>query len=249
MKIIRRHWLLAFAVVLVVAAAVILSLQYLVFRDGRTLLFYLFMDIGFLPLEALIVGLVIERFIDVREKQEVAHKLNMVMGAFFSELGTPLISELLPSIQNMSEIREQLRLKASWKKDDFTRASQFARGFKSDVDLQQIDLDALRAHLVSRRQFMLRLLENPNLMEHDRFTDLLWSVLHVQEELEARDSLQELRQADETHLEGDVLRAFDHLLAEWILYVNHLKEDYPYLFSLVVRMHPFQETRSAEVTA
>jgi hypothetical protein len=249
MKTIRQHWLLAFAVVLVAAAAVILSLQYLVFRDGKTLLFYLFMDIGFLPLEALIVGLVIERFIEVREKQEVAHKLNMVMGAFFSELGTPLISELLPGITSVSQIREQLHLKASWKKEDFSRASRFARAFKSDVDLGQIDLVELRSHLVSRRQFMLRLLENPNLMEHDRFTDLLWAVLHVQEELEARDSLQELHPPDEAHLEGDVLRAFDHLLAEWILYASHLKEDYPYLFSLVVRMHPFQDTRSAEVTS
>jgi len=32
--------------------------------------------------------------------------------------------------------------------------------------------------------------------------------------------------------------------AEWLLYVEHLKADYPYLFSLVVRMHPFQEAPS-----
>jgi hypothetical protein len=32
-----------------------------------------------------------------------------------------------------------------------------------------------------------------------------------------------------------------------VLYVSHLKEDYPYLFSLVLRMHPFQETQSPEI--
>ena len=91
---------------------------------------------------------------------------------------------------------------------------------------------------------MLRLLENPNLMEHERFTDLLWAVLHLEEELEARTSLADLSPADEAHLELDVRRAYNALMAEWLLYVEHLKADYPYLFSLVVRMHPFQEAPS-----
>ena len=56
---------------------------------------------------------------------------------------------------------------------------------------------------------MLRLLENPNLMEHERFTDLLWAVLHVEEELEARTSLADLWPADEAHLELDVRRAYN----------------------------------------
>jgi hypothetical protein len=53
--------------------------------------------------------------------------------------------------------------------------------------------------------------------------------------------------ADEAHLAVDIRRAYNALLAEWILYVEHLKADYPYLFSLVVRTHPFQEAPSAVV--
>ncbi len=100
-----------------------------------------------------------------------------------------------------------------------------------------------------QRQFVLRLLENPNLLEHERFTDLLWAVLHVEEELEARTTLSDLHPSDRAHLEIDVRRAFNLLLAEWVLYVRHLKEDYPYLFSLVVRTHPFQAAPSAEVVS
>ncbi len=86
-------------------------------------------------------------------------------------------------------------------------------------------------------------------MEHERFTDLLWAVHHLEEELEARTTLTELTPADEAHLEVDVRRAFNALLAEWVLYVQHLKTDYPYLFSLVVRTHPFQDSPSPIVTA
>jgi hypothetical protein len=177
----------------------------------------------------------------------MAHKLNMVIGAFFSELGTSLLAELLPTMAASAEIRERLHLQASWKKEDFSRASQFARRLTCAVDLNRVDLATLKAHLLGQRQFMLRLLENPNLLEHERFTDLLWAVLHVEEELEARISLTDLRPSDEAHLELDVRRAFTQLLAEWVLYVSHLKENYPYLFSLVMRMHPFQESQSPEI--
>ena len=49
-------------------------------------------------------------------------------------------------------------------------------------------------------------------MEHERFTDLLWAVLHLEEELEARTSLADLSPADEAHLEVDVRRAYNALL-------------------------------------
>ena len=243
----NRRWLVIMAVGLVAISAVVMAIHYAIFRDAYHLFFYLLMDIAFLPLEVLIVGLILEWIVSMREKRALAHKLNMVIGAFFSELGTPLLAELLPTMSAAAEIRERLRLQASWKRENFHRASQFARNLSCAVDLTMIDLPALKTHLLGQRQFMLRLLENPNLLEHDRFTDLLWAVLHVEEELEARASLQDLRTSDEAHLELDVRRAFTQLLAEWVFYVSHLKEDYPYLFSLVMRMQPFQETPSAEV--
>ena len=242
-----RRWLAFLGAGLVTVSVILYAVHFALFRDAHHIFLYLVGDIAFLPLEVLIVGLVIERLISLREKRSLEHKLNMVIGAFFSELGTPLLAELLPAMCGAAEIRERLHLKASWKKDDFFRAFQFARALDCRVDLSLIDLDTLKSHLLRQRHFILRLLENPNLMEHERFTDLLWSVLHVEEELEARASLVDLRPADEAHLELDVRRAYNQLLAEWLLYVSHLKEDYPYLFSLVLRMHPFQETQSPTV--
>ncbi len=211
--------------------------------------FYLVGDIAFLPLEVLIVGVVLERIISVREKRALQHKLNMVIGAFFSEVGSPLLAELLPAMCAGPEIKEQLHLTASWKKEDFAKAAQFARALECKVDLDRIDRHALKTHLVEQRQFVLRLLENPNLMEHERFTDLLWAVLHLEEELEARTSLSDLSPADEAHLQVDVRRAYNGLTTEWLIYAEHLKADYPYLFSLVLRMHPFQDAPSPVVTS
>jgi hypothetical protein len=239
-----RRWLLLLASGLVVASIVFYAIQIAVFRDAESTLFYLLQDIAFLPLTVLIAGLLIESLISLREKRSLAHKLNMVIGAFFSEVGSPLLAELLPAMSAAPEIKERLRLKASWTKEDFSRASQFARTLKCEIDLSRIDRKDLSAHLLEQRQFVLRLLENPNVLEHERFTDLLWAVLHLEEELEARVSLPGLSPADEAHLQEDVRRAYSGLTVEWLRYVEHLKADYPYLFSLVVRMHPFQDAPS-----
>ena len=245
----ERRFLLFVGGGLVAMAVVIYLVNYFIFRDGRDLFFYLLIDLAFLPIEVLIVGVIVERLISRRAKGAIAQKLNMVIGAFFSELGTPLLARLLPTMRGAAEIREQMHLKASWKKEDFSRAFQFARALQCDIDLDQVDLYDLRAYVLEKRDFVLRLLENPNLIEHDRFTDLLWAVMHVIDELEARPSLTGLPPSDEAHLELDIRRAYNALMAEWILYVEHLKANYPYLFSLVVRMHPFQDAPAATVTA
>ena len=244
-----RLWLGLIAVGLVVTSAALYAIHFAIFRDAHHIFLYMVGDLAFVPLEVLMIGLIIERLISVREKRRLAHKLNMVVGAFFSELGTPLMGEILPAMCRAPEIRERLHVKASWKKEDFAQASAYARNLKCEVDLHLIDRDALKTHLLAQRQFVLRLLENPNLMEHERFTDLLWAVLHVEEELEARESLVDLSPSDEAHLELDILRAYNLLMAEWLLYVEHLKADYPYLFSLVVRMHPFQDQPDPLVTS
>jgi hypothetical protein len=244
----ERRFLVLVGAVLVAISVVIYLVNYFIFWDSHDLFFYLLIDLAFLPIEVLIVGVIVERVITRREKGAIAQKLNMVIGAFFSELGTPLLARLLPAMSGAAEIREQLHLKASWKKEDFSRATRFAHALQCDVDLNQLDLYDLRTYMLEKRDFVLRLLENPNLIEHDRFTDLLWAVMHVVDELEARPSLTGLPAPDEAHLQLDIRRAYNALMAEWILYAEHLKANYPYLFSLVVRMHPFQEAPTATVS-
>ena len=45
----------------------------------------------------------------------------------------------------------------------------------------------------------------------------------------------------------DMNRAYRLLLLEWLEHMNHLQEDYPYLFSLAVRTNPFNPEASVIV--
>ena len=112
------------------------------------------------------------------------------------------------------------------------------------LSLGQEDLEHLRDFCVSRRSSLMRLLENPNLLEHETFTDLLWAVFHLTEELKFRDVLEGLPDEDYEHLCGDVARVYTLLIREWLAYMKHLKQDYPYLYSLAVRTNPFDPEAS-----
>jgi hypothetical protein len=243
----RRGFLVVAAVVLLALSVVLYLIHYAIFRDAHHIYIYLLGDLAFLPLEVLLVALIVDRILDWREKQAMLSKMNMVVGVFFSEMGTRLLGDLLPGFDR-SQIIAGLGVKPSWNADDFRRATAFADDLKPQADCRAINLDLLKDLLSHERDLTLRLLENPNLLEHERFTDMLWAVSHLAEELEARPQLQDLPKSDEAHIGQDIGRAFTALAAEWLDYVQHLKSHYPYLFSLVLRTHPLQEHPSATVT-
>ena len=241
--------LIILAAILIATSALLYFVHYLIFHDAHHIFIYLVSDLAFLPLEVFLVVIVIERVLASREKQAILQKLNMVVGAFFSEVGNDLLQRLLVCFEKSDDIKQQFNIKQNWKRDDFKKAIAFARTIKSRVDLNRTNLNDLKKFLIQKRQFLLALLENPNLLEHERFTDLLWATFHLTEELEARESFSGLPKADFTHLAGDTERVYRLLIVEWLFYVSHLKSKYPYLFSLVARTHPFQAQPSPVVTS
>jgi hypothetical protein len=218
--------------------------HYLVFRDIHHIFIYMVGDLAFLPLEVLLVGIIIERILSRREKQEKLQKLNMVIGTFFSEVGNDLMRDLLVYFRNNKDISQNLNVKNNWTKKDFQAAREYAEHLKVDIDYRNLDFKQLRDVLAGKRDFLLTMLGNPGLLENDRFTDLLWAVTHLAEELKARPSFDNLPESDLLHLSGDIQRFYDHLASEWLDYVEHLKANYPYLFSLTMRTHPFLENPS-----
>jgi len=239
--------LLLLGLAFLVASAAIYALHYAIFRDIHHIFIYMVGDLAFLPLEVFLVVIVLERLLSRREKQTIQQKLNMVVGAFFSEIGSELLRTLLPCFPEREELRRNLTVSQDWSRDDFEAARRYARQVPFRTDCRSINLGDLRELLLRRRPFLLRLLENPNLLEHDRFTDLLWATFHLAEELEARASLADLPETDLDHLSTDIERLYSLLVVEWIAYAEHLRESYPYLFSLMTRLHPFRESPSPVV--
>jgi hypothetical protein len=195
-------------------------------------------NLAFLPIYIIVVTLLFERVLRERERQSVMRKLNMVIGVFFSEFGNRLLKELSAHVVGSEELKNRLRMTVSWKKEEFDAALDYLRRSQQRISIDRDSLPALKQFMVGKRSFLLSLLENQNLLEHENFTDLLWAAFHLVEELDARKSFEGIPPSDLEHINGDIKRVFGHLIREWVLYMQHLKEDYPYLFSLAVRLNP-----------
>jgi hypothetical protein len=220
------------------------TLHYIIFRDLHHIVFYLITDLGFLFLNVFIVMLFLQSFLNYREKQSILKKLNMVIGSFFSEVGTELINSCSSIDQDIAKLREQLIITQQWTIQDFDRAYQKTVKHAGRINCRANNLVELKQYLLTKRPFLLALLENPNLLEHDTFTDVLWAVFHLTDELAHRQDFSQLPETDYQHLNGDITRVYQHLIGEWLNYMKHLKQDYPYLFSLAVRNNPFDQNAS-----
>jgi voltage-gated potassium channel len=194
-----------------------------------------------------VVANAIEYMIETRERTQRIGKLNMLIGVFYSEVGTKLLKKFSSKDPGIEEIRSALLVSNNWSDDDFKIAYAKLKQHSYHLNSREFSLEELHIFFSDHKVFLLALLENPQLFEHDQFTDLLHAVFHFAEELVARDRLVNLPESDYNHLSVDMMRVYSQLVIEWLTYMHYQKKKYPYLFSLAMRTNPFNENTSAIV--
>lgn len=243
----KTNWKLRLAAILLVSSLIAYTASYLIFNDPRDEMFWFIESLAFLPIEVLIVAFIIDSLLTRQEKRQRLEKMSMVTDAFFSEVGSDLLRIFLSFDRNAATIRGRLNVAQEWSEQDYSAAKESLSSYGFDISCQQGDLDQLRKFVVEKRGFLLGLLENSNLLEHESFTEMLRATFHMIEELIGRGDLKALSQMDYEHLAKDINRAYAALVGQWLDYMVHLKKDYPYLYSLAARTNPFNLNASAEI--
>lgn len=241
------NWQVVLGLSLIALTTAFYILHYLIFRDARHIFIYLLGDVAFVFFEVFLVTLVIHGVLSYREKRSMLDKLNMVIGSFFSEVGTELITLFLSFDARGHETARRLAIGSDWSAADCGKMRRELVPSAVAIDCARGDLEGLKNFLSAKRAFLLTLLGNPNLLEHESFTNLLWAVFHLTDELSHRKKLTGLAERDYEHLAGDIGRAYVLLLSEWLSFLCHLKNNYPYLFSLAARRNPFDPHASVEI--
>jgi len=237
----------SFVLALLLTSVLLYAVEYLMLGDSGSILTAFIGNLAFLPINVLLVSIIIHRLINDMERKNRIEKLNMVIGTFFSQTGTRLLGYFSRADPEIEEIRKYLLVKKDWEKKDFADVNRRLKNYEYAIRAGSLDLKDLRDFLEQRNDSLLRLLENPVMLEHETFTELLRAVFHLTEELLNREDLEELPPSDLEHLEGDVKRAYGLLVYEWVAYMEYLKNNYPYLFSLSMRTNPFDMEASPVV--
>lgn len=228
----------AVIIILISLSAVFFILQQILFHDVEESGFLFFQDMMFLPLHILLVTFLLDRILSAREKRERLEHVNIIIGAFFSETGSDTLRTLNTVIADLEHMKELVDMNPSWNDKAFDNAALAVKNCSVHTDIDAQTLNSFKNALPAKEN-IVSMFANPNLLEHDTFTDMLWALYHLIDELSNRQDTQTLPQTDIDHLSGDIIRAYNLLAYEWVIYMKHLKSRYPYLWSLAIRKNPF----------
>jgi hypothetical protein len=247
-SVIRRYsWQLKLGIVLVCISIHIFTIKITVLANTQDTMNYIFNSLGFLPISAFLVTLILNELFSIRSRKQRLEKLNMAIETFYSEVGTELLAYLSDCDPGLDEVRNHLMITGDWTDNDFSGLNSFMSGYTYDIDPRKVDLNRVSGFLKERRNFLLRLLENPVLLEHQSFIETLRTVFHLTEELNRRRDPSSLPDSDLDYLKGDLLRVYRNLATQWVDYMRHLNGNYPYLFSPAIRTNPFDQNASVIV--
>lgn len=221
---------------LIAASLILHSLHYVIFHDMHHIMIFLFADIAFIPLEVLLVSLIIERLIKKSEEEKILKKMHMLVGLFYQKFGDDLLTDFVKA----SDFEKSIDAKMTyhWKKKQFTDLRKNIGGLKHTLDMERVDLVKTFDLLKENEPLMINLISNPSLQENDLFSDLLLSTFHLYDELRTRD-LNALTQKDFDHMKFDCERVYKSLSVQWVDYMQHLQEVYPYLFLTAAKQNPY----------
>ena len=197
----------------------------------------------FLTIVSNITQMLIQRGRERLRKQ----RLNMIIGVFFTEVGNTLLKIFVGFDKNVGIIRDELCLNNNVEAPEFHVLKNKLARHDVGIISESIDFNALSSYLREKNDLLLRQLENPDLIEHEGFTELLWATVHLRDELMYREDYNLLPESDLAHLTNDVKRVYELLTQQWLDYLLHLRVQYPYLFSLALRTNPYVENPSVIV--
>ena len=82
------NWKIQLSLALIGLSVALYVLNYLIFRDANYMFRLFLAQLGFLPISVLLVTIIVNQLLAQRAKTAKLAKLNMVIGTFFSEVGT-----------------------------------------------------------------------------------------------------------------------------------------------------------------
>lgn len=132
--------------------------HYLIFQDLHHTLIFLFADIAFIPMEVFFTTLVIDKLLEKREKEHLRDKLSMLIGVFFSELGTDILNTFVYVDDNTEIIAKEALVTKEWNKNEFKNLEKLVDEYEYDIDIKKVDLIALEKKLNAQKDLVINLI-------------------------------------------------------------------------------------------
>lgn len=235
---VRKHLdMMLIALSLMTLSALLALVHYLIFDDSHHISSYFLLHLAFLPMHALVLGLVLDELISYREKQARKKRLHMFLGIFFRQMGLDILLQLTILLVNHDELEEMMVVDKDWKHRQFKRAQAAVEAFKPSMRADRVELGRLQDLLRDKENDILAMTRNPVLLEFELLYGTLLSLFHMIEEMHFRGSLDQLPLGEVQHLARDAGKTLVLMVRLWLNYLEFLKSEHPVLFTHQVGLH------------
>ena len=107
-----------------------------------------------------------------------------------------------------------------------------------ELNIDKINLGDIKNKLDDNKDLLINLISNGNLLEHETFTEMLMTIMHLKEELDTR-YCDEIERYEIMHIEKDLMAVYKYLTIEWAEYMKYLSKNYPSLYCKALINNPF----------
>ena len=223
---------------LVLLSVILHYIHVLIFNDVHHTMIFLVADIAFIPLEVFFTTIVIDKMIERREKEHLLEKLNMLIGLFYTELGTKLLSDIVKGDAHGVMANHRTITADTWCDKSFSKLHEDIFQYDYEINIDKINLKDIRNRLDNNKDLLINLISNGSLLEHETFTEMLMTIMHLKEELDTRYS-KDIEEYEIKHIEKDLMDVYKYLTIEWAEYMKYLSRNYPSLYCKALINNPF----------
>lgn len=224
-----KHYLFI-SFILIFLSVILFLVHYLIFGQFENTIYYSLMNICFIPINVLAVTIIFEKFVERHGRLERLSKINMLVGLFFSDIGFNLLKLIVAGDEKIKYLGLDFNNLESCKSK--------VRDYDYDINFEKINYVEIKKIVINGRDILSRLIGNENILEHGNFSELLMAIMHLRDEIIFM-SYKELTKDDYIHIKGDIIRVYEILTLQWISYLSHLKQFYPYQYNSLIKHNPF----------
>ena len=126
----------------------------------------------------------------------------------------------------------------TWCDKSFSKLHEDILQYDYEINIEKIDLKNIRNRLDNNKDLLINLISNGNLLEHETFTEMLMTIMHLKEELDTR-YCEDIEEYEIKHIETDLMAVYKYLTIEWAEYMKYLSKNYPSLYCKALINNPF----------
>lgn len=229
-----------FITIWLLISTIIYFFHYIIFGDLRQTLSGIILSLGYVPIGIIYQELIVDKILDKKQKLNSIEKINVIIGAFYNEVGNSLINILSKGDKKIDIVREEINVNSNWSNEKFQNLIELLKVNTCEIDINKIDIRKIVKLLNHKDTLIINLMINQNIKEYKGFIQLLIVLIYLRDQLQFVTSMESVDDFKYKTIKEEVCKSYNILLIQWVLYIKELKDiDYD-LFLKVINNSPLK---------